>query len=55
MKYKGVKITKNEKSGKYYLLSPVNGTQRIFRSLELAKNYIGNAEAIESHAKGIAR
>ena len=54
MWYKGVEITKT-KSGKYELASPVNGTRRIFKNLELAKTYIENAEAIDSHAMAMNR
>jgi len=55
MTYKGVEITRNEKNGKFYLISPVNGTQRIFKTLELAKAYIDRADAIDSHAEAMAR
>lgn len=55
MKYKNVEITKNPKSGNYYLKSPANGTTRIFKSLELAKYYIDNYEALEDMAKALAR
>lgn len=53
MNYKGVEITKNEKSGKFYLLSPVNGTWRIFKTLEMAKNYIDKADVIDSKARAM--
>lgn len=53
IKYKGVEIT--QKGDSFYLKSPVNGTQRIFRSLELAKNYVDNADALDSHARAMSR
>lgn len=52
MKYKGIEITKT-KSGKYMIKSPVNGTTRIFTSKEQLKNYIDNADVIESHARAM--
>lgn len=52
--YHGTEITQRA-SGKYYLESPVNGTQRIFRTLEMAKKYVDNAEALDSHARAMAR
>lgn len=53
--YKGVQITKNEKSGNYYLKSPVNGTQRIFKTIERALYYIDYCEALDSHATAMGR
>ena len=53
MNYKGVEITRNEKSGNFYLKSPENGTQRIFKNLEMAMNYIDNARVIDSNFKAI--
>jgi hypothetical protein len=44
-----------EKNGKFYLKSPVNGTQRIFKTKEAAQNYLRNADAIDSHARGLGR
>ena len=55
MKYKNVEITKNSKSGNYYLKSPANGTTRIFESLERAKYYIDNYEVLEDMAKALMR
>lgn len=52
--YNGVEIKQNEKFGSYYLNSPVNGTQRIFDDLELAKHYINHCEVIDSHARALA-
>lgn len=49
MIYKGIEI-EVRKSGKFQLFSTVNGTLRIFNTLEQAKNYIDNAEVLESHA-----
>lgn len=54
MTYKGVEITVT-KSGKFSLISPVNGTLRIFNTMDLAVNYINKAEIIDSHAKALAR
>lgn len=51
MTYKGIEII--EKNDKYRLISPINGTLRIFKNIELAKNYINNAESIDSHAKAM--
>lgn len=50
MKYRGIEIIIS-KYGTYHLFSPVNGKRRIFRTLELAKNYIDNAEDIEFMAR----
>ncbi len=50
MTYKGVEI-KVSRYGTYHLVSPVNHTKRIFKTLELAKNYIDNAEDLELRAK----
>lgn len=55
MRYKAIEITKSEKTGNYYLISPINGTLRIFKNLELAYNYIDNCEAIDSHAEAVGR
>lgn len=44
-----------EKNGKFYLKSPVNGTQRIFNTKEAAQNYLRNADVIDSHARGLGR
>ena len=52
MKYKGIEIKKT-KSGKYIINSPINGTTRMFKTFEYLKNYIDNAEVIESHAKAM--
>ena len=54
MTYKGVEITVRT-SGKFQLISPVNGTLRIFRTLEKAMYYVDNAVAIDSHAKAMGR
>ena len=48
MMYKGIEI--KEVNNKFRLVSPVNGTLRIFKTIELAKAYIDNAVAIDSHA-----
>lgn len=53
MIYKGVEIKQNEKSGNYYLNSPVNGTQRIFRDIEKAKCYVEHCFVLDSHANGM--
>ena len=52
--YKGVKVDIRE-DGACELISPVNGTKRIFPDWEYAENYINNAEAIDSHAEAMAR
>lgn len=54
MKYKGVEITVRA-SGKYQLISPNNGTTRIFKTIEKAKYYIDHYEALDSHAEAMAR
>ena len=46
MIYKGVEI--KEVNNKFRLISPENGTLRIFRTLEMAKHYIDNSAAIDS-------
>lgn len=46
MVYKGIEI--KEVNQKFRLISPVNGTLRIFETLELAKHYIDNAIALDS-------
>ena len=52
MTYKGVEITVRT-SGKFQLISPVNGTLRIFNTLEQAQYYIDHAVALDSHAKAM--
>ncbi len=51
MTYRGIKIF--EKNKKFRLYSPVNGTLRIFDTLEAAKHYIDNATVIDGHAKAM--
>ena len=46
--YNGVDI--KVKNGKFYLKSPVNNTQRIFPTIELAKKYVDNATDIDFRA-----
>ena len=53
MTYRGIEI--KEVNNKFRLISPVNGTLRIFKTVEMAKKYIDNAVAIDSHAKAMAR
>ena len=48
--YSGVQISQNEKTGSFFLKSPVNGTQRIFSSIEMARNYIDHCYVLDSHA-----
>lgn len=50
MNYKGVEITVR-KSGKFQLTSPVNGTTRIFPTLEMAKAYVDRAEDLDFRAR----
>lgn len=52
MRYKGIEITKTE-TGKYKIISPYNGTVRIFKNKELLKNYIDNWKVIDINAKYI--
>lgn len=52
MTYKNVEIIVR-KSGKFQLISPVNGTIRIFTTIEHVKNYIDNAVVIDSNAKAL--
>ena len=54
MIYKNIKINKR-KSGKFELISPINGTRRIFNTLEMAKNYIDNTIIIDSNANAMMR
>lgn len=53
--YKGVVITKNQKSGNYYLVSPTNGTQRIFRNIEGATYFVDNCKSLDSNAAAMRR
>lgn len=53
MVYNGVEITANTATGSFYLKSPVNGTQRIFRTLEKAMYYIDHAIVLDSRVKGM--
>lgn len=53
MNYKNTEIKQNEKSGNFYLNSPVNGTTRIFRDIDKTKAYIDNCFVIDSNAKGM--
>lgn len=50
MNYKGVEITMLE-SGNFKLISPVNGTVRIFKTIERAIYYIDHAEDLHYWAK----
>ena len=52
MTYKGIKITM-DKDGDFRLFSPVNGTLRIFDTLERAKYYIDHAEDLDSRARAM--
>lgn len=60
MVYNGVVVTlrrsKYAKKGVLYVIkSPVNGKQRIFEDEECLKNYIDNAETLESIGDALAR
>ena len=50
--YKGVEITVRT-SGKFQLISPVNGTLRIFNTLAQAQYYIDNAVTLDSNAEAM--
>lgn len=52
MIYNGIEI-RVRKAGNFELNSPVNGTLRIFNTLEKAKYYIDHAFVIDTHAKGM--
>ena len=53
--YNGVTIERNEETGTYYLISPASGVQKLFKNMEYAKNFIDNAEVLESNARALAR
>lgn len=53
--YKGVTIGQNVASHNYYLLSPYNGTLRIFTTLEGARRYLDNYKIMDENSRFIAR
>ena len=54
MMYKGIEIRRRV-TGKHELNSPINGTLRLFRTEEQAKNYIDNARALDASARAMAK
>ena len=51
-KYKGVDIYKRD-TGSYYLAAPTNGTQRVFKDIDKARQFVENAEAIDSNGRAL--